>query len=148
MRFYRSRSLLDGQHDEMLSQALKVFSLKLDYDLKVMKTANSLSEIHQQIVMEFSKVLQIEQPDYVVVHGDTITTLSCSQVAFWEKTRVIHIEAGLRSGDIYSPWPEEMNRKLVSQLADLHFAPTSEAKQNLIKEGCWAEKYTFAVIVS
>ena len=124
-----------AQHREMLDQVLDFFSVKPDYDLDIMKAGQTLADVTARILTEFTKVLEIEKPDLVLVHGDTNTTFSASLAAFYKRIPVGHIEAGLRTGDIYSPWPEEANRKLTASLASFHFAPTEKAKLNLIAEG-------------
>lgn len=123
-----------AQHRGMLDQVLDFFSIKPDYDLDLMKAGQSLADVTACILTDLTKVLEKEKPDLVLVHGDTNTTLSASLAAFYQKIPVGHVEAGLRTGDIFSPWPEEANRKLTSTLASLHFAPTEMAKNNLLTE--------------
>lgn len=124
-----------AQHRGMLDQVLGFFSITPDYDLDIMEAGQTLASVTARILSNFTKVLEIEKPDLVLVHGDTNTTLSASLASFYQKIPVGHIEAGLRTGNIYSPWPEEANRKLTSSLASFHFAPTEKAKLNLIAEG-------------
>lgn len=124
-----------GQHREMLDQVLTVFDIKPDYDLKIMKKSQTLEYITSSIMKKLGEVLDLEQPDFLLVHGDTATCLISSLTAFYRKIPVGHVEAGLRTFDMYSPFPEEMNRKLVGSLATLHFSPTKSNRGNLIKEG-------------
>jgi UDP-N-acetylglucosamine 2-epimerase (non-hydrolysing) len=123
-----------AQHRRMLDQVLEIFSIKPDYDLNIMSPNQNLFTLTGEILAQLKNVLDIENPDYVIVHGDTTTTFSASLAAFYSKIPVIHIEAGLRTNDIYNPWPEEVNRKLTSQIALAHFTPTIESQNNLIKE--------------
>ncbi len=123
-----------AQHREMLDQVLQLFDIVPDFDLDIMKSAQNLTDITSQILIKLRPVLQQLRPDRVLVHGDTTTAMAAAMVAFYEKIPVAHVEAGLRTGDIYSPWPEEMNRQVVSVFADMHFAPTSKARENLINE--------------
>lgn len=124
-----------AQHREMLDQVLKVFDITPDYDLNIMKPGQSLNDITANIIVGIKPVLQEFLPDIVLVHGDTATTLAVSIAAYYEKISVGHVEAGLRTGDIYAPWPEEANRKLTGVIAEYHFTPTEMAKNNLISEG-------------
>jgi UDP-N-acetylglucosamine 2-epimerase (non-hydrolysing) len=123
-----------AQHREMLDQVLNLFNIVPDYDLNIMKHGQSLSELTSNILNGLEAVLADAQPDIVLVHGDTSTTFSSSLAAFYKQIPVGHVEAGLRTGNLYSPWPEEANRKLTGALASLHFAPTKAAANNLIKE--------------
>ncbi|HFP6925008.1 TPA: non-hydrolyzing UDP-N-acetylglucosamine 2-epimerase [Escherichia coli] len=125
-----------GQHREMLDQVLEIFQIKPDYDLNLMKSGQSLNDITSSILINIKCILQEYKPDLVLVHGDTATTFAVSLAAYYEKISVGHVEAGLRTGNIYSPWPEEANRKLTAVLAKYHFAPTFSSKENLIREGC------------
>ena len=129
------RVCVTGQHREMLDQVLNLFKIEPDYDLNLMQVNQSLSQITTGVLSGLSKILVEWRPDQVLVHGDTTTTLAASLAAFYEKIPVGHVEAGLRTGNIYLPWPEEMNRVLTSSLATLHFAPTNSAKENLMREG-------------
>ncbi|MDC1089810.1 UDP-N-acetylglucosamine 2-epimerase (non-hydrolyzing) [Emcibacteraceae bacterium] len=124
-----------AQHRRMLDQVLGFFLIEPDYDLDIMKAGQTLADVTARILTELTKVIEIEKPDLVLVHGDTNTTLSASLAAFYQKIPVGHVEAGLRTGNIHSPWPEEANRKLTSSLASFHFAPTEKSKLNLIAEG-------------
>lgn len=124
-----------GQHREMLDQVLTIFDIVPDYDLKVMELDQTLNDLTSKIIANFASVLDKEMPDLVIVHGDTTTSFASALCAYHKKIRVAHVEAGLRSGNIYSPWPEEGNRSLVAKLASFHFSPTERNKKNLIAEG-------------
>ena len=134
------RLCVTAQHREMLDQVLELFELTPDYDLDIMKTGQSLGDITSRILSGLQIILQQFKPDIVLVHGDTTTTLSASLSAFYQKIKVAHIEAGLRTGDLYSPWPEEANRKLTSVICNYHFCPTQMAKQNLLTENIKHQK--------
>ena len=123
-----------GQHREMLDQVLEVFEIVPDYDLNIMKADQTLNEITARILSKLDPILESINPDLLLVHGDTTTTFSASLAAFHKKIKIGHIEAGLRTGDLNSPWPEEANRKMTAVIADMHFAPTVNSKQNLIDE--------------
>lgn len=123
-----------GQHREMLDQVLDIFDIVPDFDLNIMKVKQDLYDITSNILLGMKEVLIEYQPDVLFVHGDTTTTLTAALSAFYQKIPVAHVEAGLRTGDIYSPWPEEANRKLTSQITKFHFAPTKTSKDNLLKE--------------
>lgn len=124
-----------SQHRQMLDQVLQLFNIAPHYDLNVMKEGQSLFELTENIIREMRAVLTKSQPDIVLVQGDTTTAFAASLAAFYAKIKIGHVEAGLRTYNKYNPFPEEMNRKLISSLADLHFAPTSHSKKALIKEG-------------
>jgi UDP-N-acetylglucosamine 2-epimerase (non-hydrolysing) len=124
-----------AQHREMLDQVLHLFGLEPDYDLDIMKAGQTLFDITTRALLGLKDVLQQEKPDMVLVHGDTTTTFVGALAAFYQQIPVGHVEAGLRSGHKYSPFPEEMNRRLTGTLGDIHFAPTETAEQNLLKEG-------------
>lgn len=128
-----------AQHREMLDQVLEIFNIKPDYDLDIMKERQSLSGITTRILQGIEKVLFEVKPDIVLVHGDTSTTFAGSLAAFYNKIKVGHVEAGLRTFNKYFPYPEEMNRKLTGAIADLHFSPTSTSKNNLLNEGVNSE---------
>jgi UDP-N-acetylglucosamine 2-epimerase (non-hydrolysing) len=123
-----------AQHRSMLDQVLNLFEIVPEYDLDIMKERQGLSGITCAVISKLEAVLQKYKPDYVLVHGDTTTTFAASLAAYYQQISVVHIEAGLRTHDIYSPWPEEANRRLTGVLTKLHFAPTESAKQNLLKE--------------
>lgn len=129
-----SKVIVTGQHREMLDQVLEIFDIHSDYDLDIMKQGQTLTDISSLILEQLEPILKIEQPNIVLVHGDTTTTLAVSLSAFYQKIPIGHVEAGLRSGDKYSPFPEEMNRQLTDSLSDLYFAPTIKNKRNLLKE--------------
>lgn len=129
-----------AQHREMLDQVLKLFKIVPDFDLNLMKQGQTLTDITTQALSGLREVFQRELPDLVLVHGDTTTTFVAALAAFYAQIPVGHVEAGLRTGNKYSPFPEEMNRKLASVLTDLHFAPTETAKRNLLLEGVEPEK--------
>lgn len=124
-----------AQHREMLDQVLSLFRIEPDYDLNIMKSGQTLSEITSRALTGIEQVLTKVRPDIVLVHGDTTTTFTGSLAAFYQQIPVGHVEAGLRSGNKYSPYPEEMNRMLTGRLAELHFAPTEGNRQNLLREG-------------
>ena len=130
-----ARLCVTAQHREMLDQVLELFELEPDYDLNLMKSGQTLNDVTSSILLELKPILQAFKPDVVLVHGDTATTFAASLTAYYEQIAVGHVEAGLRTGNIYSPWPEEGNRKLTGALANFHFAPTPMAKENLLKEG-------------
>ncbi len=130
-----SKVCVTAQHREMLDQVLSLFEIKPDYDLDVMRKEQSLNEITAKILIELKPILQEFKPDIVLVHGDTATTFATSLASYYEKIPVGHVEAGLRTGNMHSPWPEEGNRKLAAVLASLHFAPTEISKVNLLAEG-------------
>ena len=129
-----------GQHREMLDQVLALFGIAPDHDLGVMKPGQDLTGVTTQILKGLRNVLEQEAPDFVLVHGDTTTTFAASLAAYYQQIPVGHVEAGLRTGNRYAPWPEEMNRRLTGALADLHFAPTDRARDNLLREGIAAEQ--------
>lgn len=131
-----------AQHREMLDQVIDLFDIKPDYDLDIMKPEQGLYEITANMLNAIKPVLEDCQPDVVLVHGDTTTTFAASLAAFYQRIAVGHIEAGLRTGDLYSPWPEEANRKLTSALTHYHFAPTVTAEQNLLRENVSSERIT------
>ena len=131
---FESRVCVTAQHREMLDQVLRLFEITPDYDLDIMKPGQGLTEITCRILAGLKPVLDDFKPDVVLVHGDTTTTLSASLAAFYHQIPVGHVEAGLRTGDLSSPWPEEANRLLTGHLATWHFAPTENARANLLKE--------------
>lgn len=124
-----------AQHRHMLDQVLSLFSIVPDFDLNLMTPGQDLSDITANVLLGMRGVLREWRPDYVLVHGDTTTTFATSLAAYYERIAVGHVEAGLRTGNIYSPWPEEVNRCLTGVIANLHFAPTGHARQNLLNEG-------------
>ena len=132
---YNIKVCSTGQHDQMLNQAIDIFKLKIDFSLKLMKKNQKLARIFSLLINNINKVIVKEKPNLIIVQGDTITGLGGSIAAFFNKCKIAHVEAGLRTFDLKAPWPEEANRKLISSLADFHFAPTKNAKINLLKEG-------------
>lgn len=124
-----------AQHRQMLDQVLSLFSVVPEFDLNLMLPGQDLTDITSKILLGMRGVFTKWRPNIVFVHGDTTTTLATSIAAYYEKIKIAHVEAGLRTGDIYSPWPEEGNRRMVGAITDMHLAPTNTAKQNLINEG-------------
>jgi len=131
---FEAKVCVTAQHREMLDQVLKLFEITPDYDLNIMKPGQDLTDITCRILEGLKSVFADFQPDVVLVHGDTATTMATSLAAFYHRIPVGHVEAGLRTGDLYSPWPEEANRKIAGHLAMYHFAPTENSRQNLLKE--------------
>lgn len=127
--------LTTGQHTDLLDEVITFYDIKVDYPLKLSRDGNSLSNLYSALIRDIEDCLANKDYDWVLVHGDTASTFVGSFVAFLNKYRIAHVEAGLRSGVKFSPFPEELNRKLVGQLADLHFTPTTAASENLILEG-------------
>ena len=123
-----------AQHREMLDQVLDIFKITPDYDLNIMHRGQTLTDITVEVLNQLRDVLQKEKPDMILTHGDTTTTFTASLAAFYEKIAIGHVEAGLRTWNKYSPYPEEMNRQMTDALSDLYFAPTEQSKQNLLKE--------------
>lgn len=136
---FESKCCVTAQHREMLDQVLELFKITPDYDLNLMKAGQTLPEITSRILLKLTPVLKEFKPDVVLVHGDTATTFAGSLAAYYEQIAVAHVEAGLRTGNIYSPWPEEGNRKLTGSLTKYHLAPTENSKANLLKENVAAE---------
>lgn len=132
---FNSRVCITAQHREMLDQVLVLFNIKPDFDLNIMKPGQTMSDVTAAIIYGLKSVFKEFKPDLVLVHGDTATTFAASLAAYYHKISVGHVEAGLRSGNIGAPWPEEANRKLTSVITNYHFAPTITAKNNLLKEG-------------
>ncbi len=132
---FDSKVCVTGQHRQMLDQVLDLFELQPDFDLSVMKPGQDLTAVTTAILTGMKEVLANCKPDVVLVHGDTATTFAASLAAYYQQIPVAHVEAGLRTGNLYSPWPEEANRKLTGALATLHFAPTENSKANLLREG-------------
>lgn len=131
---FDTRVCVTAQHRQMLDQVLHLFSIVPDYDLNIMKPGQGLTEITCRILEGLKPILTEFRPDVVLVHGDTTTTIATSLAAFYQRIPVGHVEAGLRTGDLYSPWPEEANRTLTGHLAMYHFAPTELSRQNLLRE--------------
>lgn len=139
---FRTLVCVTGQHREMLDQVLRLFDIRPDYDLNIMKAGQTLYDVTSRVLCEFGNVLQKERPDLVLVHGDTTTSMASALAAFYEQIPVGHVEAGLRTGNIYSPWPEEMNRQITGRIAVLDFAPTRFGCDNLIRENVPQDRIT------
>lgn len=135
-----SRVCVTAQHRQMLDQVLDLFDIRPDHDLDVMRAGQGLAYITAAVVTRLGEVLRAERPDRILVQGDTTTTMAAALAAFYERIPVGHVEAGLRTGNMMSPWPEEMNRRLTTTLADLHFPPTVESRDNLLREGVAASR--------
>ena len=129
-----------GQHREMLDQVLRIFDIEPDYDLNIMKQGQDLYDVTTRVLTGTRDVLTEVKPDLVLVHGDTTTSMAAALAAFYQQIPVGHVEAGLRTRNIYSPWPEEMNRQVTGRIATYHFAPTPLSRQNLLDEGVRDEK--------
>lgn len=132
---FQAVTVVTAQHREMLDQVLEIFKIKPDYDLNIMRPQQTLADITTRVLTALSQIIQEEKPDIVLVHGDTTTSFAASLAAFYQQTPLGHVEAGLRTWNKYSPFPEEMNRQLTDVLSDLYFAPTSVSQANLLKEG-------------
>lgn len=131
---FDTKVCVTGQHRQMLDQVLELFNLVPDFDLNLMKPGQTLSDVTSGVLKGLEQVFEQWKPDLILVHGDTATTFAASLAAYYHKIKVGHVEAGLRTGDLYSPWPEEANRRLTGVLANYHFAPTQSSYDNLIKE--------------
>lgn len=129
-----SKVCVTAQHREMLDQVLELFAIKPDYDLDIMRSGQDLFDVTSKILLGLRDVIDDFKPDWILVHGDTTTTLAASMAAFYKQVKVGHIEAGLRTGNIYSPWPEEANRTITGVIANRHFAPTQGSANNLLRE--------------
>lgn len=139
---FDARVCVTAQHRQMLDQVLELFAIQPDYDLNIMQPGQGLYEITANILKGIKPVLEEFKPDVVLVHGDTTTTFATSLAAFYQQIAVGHVEAGLRTGNLYSPWPEEANRKLTGVMTRYHFAPTVGAQQNLLREAVTPEHIT------
>lgn len=133
--YFKTVVCVTGQHREMLDQVLSLFEIIPDYDLNIMKQGQDLYDVTARVLTGMRDVLKEAQPDVVFVHGDTTTSTAAALAAFYQQIPVAHVEAGLRTRNIYSPWPEEMNRQLTGRIACFHFSPTVLSRQNLIDEG-------------
>lgn len=131
---FESKVCVTGQHREMLDQVLELFEIRPDFDLDVMEKGQDLTDVTTKILLGLRNVFSDFKPDYVLVHGDTATTFATSVAAYYHQIKVGHVEAGLRTGNVYSPWPEEGNRKLTGSIANIHFAPTELSRKNLLAE--------------
>lgn len=129
-----------GQHREMLDQVLRVFNVKPDHDLAIMKPGQTLFDVTSNVLLKIKKVFEYEEPDLVLVHGDTTTSFAAALAAFYFQIPVGHVEAGLRTNNLYSPWPEEFNRQAVDVISHWYFAPTDDSRQNLLSEGKHASR--------
>ncbi len=132
---FKSLVCVTAQHRQMLDQVLNLFDIKPDYDLNIMKPGQDLTDITCNVLQGLKSVLEKERPDIVLVHGDTSTTMAASISAYYARVKVGHVEAGLRTGNKFAPFPEEMNRRVTGALTDIHFAPTEASRQNLLREG-------------
>lgn len=132
---FDAKVCVTGQHREMLDQVLDLFAIQPDFDLNIMKPGQDLTDVTTAILQGMKAVFSAFKPDVVLVHGDTATTFGATLAAYYQQIPVAHVEAGLRTGNLYSPWPEEANRKLTGVLAKLHFAPTETSQANLLREG-------------
>jgi UDP-N-acetylglucosamine 2-epimerase (non-hydrolysing) len=132
---FHSKVCVTAQHREMLDQVLDLFEIVPDFDLNIMKPDQKLNDVTASILLGLEPILASFKPDVVLVHGDTATTFAAALAAYYQQIEVGHVEAGLRTGNIFSPWPEEANRKLTSAITNYHFAPTAGSKKNLLKEG-------------
>lgn len=132
---FEAKVCVTGQHREMLDQVLELFEIKPEFDLNIMKPGQDLADVSTSILQGMKNVFRDFKPDMVLVHGDTATTFATTLAAYYHQIPVGHVEAGLRTGNLYSPWPEEGNRKLTGALANIHFAPTADSRANLLREG-------------
>ncbi len=139
---FETQVCVTGQHREMLDQVLEIFHIKPDYDLNIMKQGQDLYDVTARVLVGMRDVLKAAQPDIVLVHGDTTTSMAAALAAFYQQIPVGHVEAGLRTNNIYSPWPEEMNRQITGRIATYDFAPTPLSRKNLLHEGVDEEKIT------
>lgn len=135
MKDFQTIVCVTGQHREMLDQVLQLFEIKPDYDLNIMRQGQDLYDVTSRVLLGMRDVLQEVRPDVVLVHGDTTTSTAAALAAFYQQIPVGHVEAGLRTHNIYSPWPEEMNRLITGRIATYHFSPTALSRQNLLSEG-------------
>lgn len=139
---FRTLVCVTGQHREMLDQVLQIFDIRPDYDLNIMKQGQDLYDVTARVLLGMRDVLREARPDAVLVHGDTTTSTAAALAAFYAQLPVGHVEAGLRTHNMYSPWPEEMNRQLTGRIATWHFAPTPLSRQNLLEENVSADRIT------
>ncbi|QIW16628.1 UDP-N-acetylglucosamine 2-epimerase [Pasteurellaceae bacterium RH1A] len=139
-RQFEAKVCVTGQHRQMLDGVLELFEIEPDFDLNLMQAEQDLSDLTAHILQGLTPILKAFQPDFVLVHGDTTTALATSLAAFYQKIPLAHIEAGLRTSNLYSPFPEEANRRLISQLAHLHLAPTDQARTHLLRAGISPEQ--------
>lgn len=132
--FFQTLTVVTAQHRQMLDSVLELFGIQPDYDLNIMQPQQTLSSITSKVLLDLEKVIVEQTPDIILVHGDTTTTLAAALAAFYHQIAIGHVEAGLRTWNKYSPWPEEMNRQMTDDLTDLYFAPTTQSKMNLLQE--------------
>ena len=137
---FRTTVCVTGQHREMLDQVLNIFDVVPDYDLNIMKSGQDLYDITSRILLGMRDIFSQTRPDVVMVHGDTTTSMAAALAEFYQQIRVGHVEAGLRTNNIYSPWPEEMNRQITGRIATYHFSPTSLGRDNLLHEGVHSDR--------
>ena len=137
---FRTVVCVTGQHREMLDGVMRFFGIRPDYDLNIMKDGQTLEDVTTRVLLGMRDVLEQERPDIVLVHGDTTTSMAAALAAFYRQIPVGHVEAGLRTYNIYSPWPEEMNRQITARLAAWHFAPTEQSRIHLLSEGISPDK--------
>lgn len=135
LKTFQTIVCVTGQHREMLDQVLRIFEIIPDYDLNIMKQGQDLYDVTSRVLLGMRDILKEVNPDVVLVHGDTTTSMAAALAAFYQQIPVGHVEAGLRTHNIYSPWPEEMNRQITGRIATYNFAPTSLSRQNLLQEG-------------
>lgn len=139
---WNTKVVLTAQHREMLDQVMQIFQLSAEYDFNIMRDKQSLEHITSAVLNQFSEVIKLEKPDLIMVHGDTTTTYSATMAGFYHHIPVAHVEAGLRSNDLYNPFPEEMNRRLTDALCSLHFCPTEQARDNIHRENIQSQRIT------
>ena len=139
---FETQVCVTGQHREMLDQVLRIFGVQPDYDLNIMKQGQDLYDVTARVLVGMREVLDSSKPDVVLVHGDTTTSMAAALAAFYRQIPVGHVEAGLRTHNLYSPWPEEMNRQVTGRIATYHFSPTPLSRQNLLDEGVPEERIT------
>lgn len=132
--FFQTLTVVTAQHRQMLDSVLELFGIQPDYDLNIMQPKQTLSSITSKVLLDLEQVIVEQTPDIILVHGDTTTTLAAALAAFYHQIAIGHVEAGLRTWNKYSPWPEEMNRQMTDDLTDLYFAPTAQSKMNLLQE--------------
>ena len=140
---FDAKVCVTAQHREMLDQVLELFEIEPHYDLNIMKAGQTLNDVTTAILVGLKPILEDFKPDVVLVHGDTATTFAASLAAYYQQIKIGHVEAGLRTGNIYSPWPEEMNRQITGRIATFHFAPTKLSNENLISESINDKNYRF-----
>ncbi len=138
--FFQTLTVVTAQHRQMLDSVLELFGIQPDYDLNIMQPQQTLSSITSKVLLDLEQVIVEQTPDIILVHGDTTTTFAAALAAFYHQIAIGHVEAGLRTWNKYSPWPEEMNRQMTDDLTDLYFAPTAQSKMNLLQENHQAKQ--------